>query len=230
MHYADDAVTTVAQASEDGYDIVLRQRRHGDATIDELIINGAFAMDSASTVSEFVLAESLGQNPGRVLVGGLGLGYTSERLLANGAAHLDIVEISPALIDWARAGLVEPAATVARDARVTLHRGDVADLLNHQPAIPGLFGPWDAICLDIDNGPDFLIHPGNARLYNRAGMRSALSHLTPGGRLTLWAQGPSKDFWFDLVSLDPHATERLVAVDRGNRRIDYAIYTLTRLD
>jgi spermidine synthase len=230
MHFFDEAVTTVAQAGEDGYDIVLRRRRHGDATVDELIVNGAFAMDSASTVSECALAESLGENPGRVLVGGLGLGFTARRLLDHGATHLDIVEISQALIDWARSGLIEPAAGVAADPRVTLHRGDVADLLRHQPTLPGLFGPWDAICLDIDNGPDFLIHPGNHRLYSRDGMAMALSHLPPGGRLALWSQGPSKDFWFDLVSLDPGATERLVAVDRGNRRIDYAIYTLTRLD
>jgi spermidine synthase len=229
MHY-DDSVTTVAQAEEDGYEIVLRQRRLQDTTVDELIINGAFAMDSASTVSEFVLAETLGENPGHVLVGGLGLGYTAQRLLDNGASRLDIVEISQALIDWARAGLVQPAGQLAADPRVALHRGDVAELLNHQPAIPGLFGPWVAICLDIDNGPDFLIHPGNRRLYSRDGIARALAHLTPGGRLSLWSQGPSKDFWFDLVSLDPGATERLVAVDRGNRRIDYAIYTLSRLD
>ncbi|MDR1806818.1 MAG: hypothetical protein LBR33_02710 [Propionibacteriaceae bacterium] len=230
MHYDDDSVTTVAQSTEDGYEIVLRQRRRGDATIDELIVNGAFAMDSASTTSELLLAEAVGDQPGRVLVGGLGLGYTAEKLLADGATHVDIVEISQALIGWAHQGLVQPAGRLAQDERVTLHHGDAAWLLCHQPALPGLFGPWDSIVLDIDNGPDFLIHPENARLYTIEGMRSALSHLVPGGKLALWSQGPSKDLWFDFLSLDPGATERLIAVDRGNRKIDYAIYTLTRLD
>jgi len=225
----DAPVTTVATAHENGYEIVLRQRHWHDKVIDELIINGAFAMDSASTASEVVLADSVEPNLDRVLVGGLGLGYTADRLLEIGARHLDIVEISATLVDWARAGLVQPAGRLARDERVELHHGDVADLLCHQPTLPGLFGPWDAICLDIDNGPDFLIHPSNARLYSREGIGSALGHLRPGGRLSLWSQGPSKEFWFDLLTLDPNATERLIAVDRGNRRIDYAIYTLTRV-
>ncbi|MDR1513375.1 MAG: hypothetical protein LBS56_07840, partial [Propionibacteriaceae bacterium] len=192
MRYDDDSVTTVAQASESGHEIVLRRRLHAGVAVDELIINGVFAMDSASTDSELALAESLGADPGRVLVGGLGLGYTARRLLDLGAAALDIVEISPALIDWALQGLVQPAGALAHDPRVSLHRGDVAELLTHQPTLPGLFGPWDAICLDIDNGPSFLIHPDNARLYTREGVRSALSHVVVGGRLSLWSQGPSK--------------------------------------
>ena len=225
-----DAPVTLASASENGYEIVLRQRPRHDTTVLELIINGAFAMDSVATTSELALADSLGPNPGRVLVGGLGLGFTAERLLEIGASHLDVVEISQTLIDWARAGLVQPAGRLATNDKVALHHGDVAQLLCHQPALPGLFGPWDAICLDIDNGPDFLIHPSNAHLYSRDGIRSALGHLTPGGRLSLWSQGPSKDFWFDLLTLDPNATEELIAVDRDNRRIDYAIYTLRRVD
>jgi len=225
----DAPVTTLATSHENGYEIVLRQRLQENTVIDELIIDGAFAMDSASTASEIVLADSVEPNLDRVLVGGLGLGYTADRLLETGARHLDIVEISQTLVDWARAGLVQPAGRLARDERVDIHCGDVADLLCHQPTLPGLFGPWDAICLDIDNGPDFLIHPSNGRLYSREGIGSALGHLRPGGRLSLWSQGPSKEFWFDLLTLDPNATERLVAVDRGNRRIDYAIYTLTRV-
>jgi spermidine synthase len=229
MH-ADDSVTTVARATEDGYEIALRRRRRGNKVVDELIIDGVFAMDSDAPLSEVALAEAIGPNPGRVLVGGLGLGFTAAALLARGATHLDIVELSRSLIDWAHAGLAEPLATLSRDERVTLHQGDVAELLNQQPTLPGLFGPWAAICLDIDNGPDFLIHDHNARLYTVSGLRSTLSHLVPGGKLALWSQGPSKELWFDLVSLDPGATERLVPVDRQNRRIDYAIYTLSRID
>ncbi|MDR0416408.1 MAG: hypothetical protein LBH76_03665 [Propionibacteriaceae bacterium] len=230
MTEAEESVTTVARATENGYEIALRRRRRGNQTTDELIVDGVFAMDSRSTASEVALADAVGPVPGRVLVGGLGLGFTAAALLDRGAAHLDVVELSQSLIDWARAGLAEPLASLARDSRVALHHGDVAAFLLDQPALPGLFGPWDAICLDIDNGHDFLIHEANAPLYTVDGIRRALGHLNSGGKLALWSQGPSKNFWFDLVSLDPGATERLVPVDRHNRRIDYAIYTLSRLD
>ncbi|MDR1448927.1 MAG: hypothetical protein LBI84_01765 [Propionibacteriaceae bacterium] len=230
MQDAEESVVTVARATEDGYEIALRRRRRWSDNIDELIINGVFAMDSASTVSETALAEAVGPAPGRVLVGGLGLGFTAAALLELGAAHLDVVEISQSLIGWAKAGLAEPLGALARDSRVAICQGDIAAFLLGQPALPGLFGPWDAICLDIDNGCDFLIHPSNAPLYTADGIRSALRHLVPGGRLALWSQGVSKDFWFDLVSIDPLATERLVPVDRRNRSIDYAIYALSRTD
>ncbi|MDR1264088.1 MAG: hypothetical protein LBK42_00600 [Propionibacteriaceae bacterium] len=228
MH--DESVTILARAREPGYEVVLRQRRRDGQTIDELVINGSCAMDSGSTVSETALADTVGDNPGKVLVGGLGLGYTAARLLELGAALVDIIEVSPALVAWARDDLVQPAGRLARDDRVTIQAGDVVKLLLHQPVLPGVFGPWDAIVLDIDNGPDYLIRPGNAAIYRLAGIRSALGHLTPGGRLALWSQGPSKDLWFDLLSLDPDATEQLIVVDRSNRRIDYAIYSLRRLD
>ncbi|MDR1386986.1 MAG: hypothetical protein LBJ44_05255 [Propionibacteriaceae bacterium] len=223
MH--DETVTTLAQSEEDGYEVALRRRQRGDQSVDELIINGVFAMDSADPVSEIALAQALGERPGRVLVAGLGLGYTARQLLAQGVVQLDVVELSQAMIGWAQAGLTDVMRQLASDPRVHFHHGDVTELLGRQPGLPGLFGPWDGICLDIDNGPDFLIHDRNAPLYSLEGLRQALSHLTPGGRLALWAQGPSKELWFDLVALDPEATEQLVVVDRRNRRIDYAIYS-----
>ena len=219
---------TLARSDADGYEIALRQRISGDITTDELIINGAFAMDSTRTTSEIVLAEALGENPGHVLVGGLGLGFTTEHLLEMGATHIDVVELSKPLIEWAFEGLTPTLKKVALDPRVNIRCGDVATLLTGQPTIPGLFGPWDGICIDIDNGPDFLIHEDNARLYTPDGIRAAVAHLNPGGKMAIWSQGPSKEFWFDLTSIDENATERLVMIERGNRRMDYAIYTVHR--
>jgi spermidine synthase len=221
-------VRTVARSDSDGFEIALRRRGQGANAVDELIVNGAFAMDSASTQSEKVLAEALGPAPGTVLVGGLGLGYTTSRLLELGAQRVDVVELSGALIDWAHDGLTPLLGSLANDPRVTLHHGDVADVLDAQPAIPGLFGPWDSICLDIDNGPSFLIHAANARVYTPEALASAMQHLNPGGRLAIWAEGPSNQLWSDLLRLDPDATERLVPLTRGNREMDYAVYTVTR--
>ena len=217
---------TLARSEADGNEIALRRRISKKTAIDELVVNGVVAMDSVHTSSEIALAESLGPNPGHVLVGGLGLGITADHLLTMGATQLDIVELSAPLLEWAHQSLTPALARVASDPRVTLRHGDVATLLCGQPTIPGLFGPWDGICLDIDNGSDFLTHDDNSRLYTRDGIRTALAHLNPGGKLSIWSQVPSKQFWFDLTSIDPHATERLVALDRGNRKIDYAIYTV----
>jgi spermidine synthase len=223
-----EEVVTLGRSEEDGYEIALRRRVIGDTWADELIINGAFAMDSTRTQSEIALGEALGENPGHILVGGLGLGFTTEYLLDQGATQIDVVELSSALIDWAHQGLTGTLGKVAHDPRVRLHHGDVSTLLTGQPTIPGLFGPWDGICLDIDNGPEFLIHDDNARLYTREGIQACLRHLKEGGMMAVWSQGPCKEFWLDLTSIDPDATERLIMIDRGNRRADYAIYTISK--
>ena len=222
----DEEIVTLARSDADGYEIALKRRFVGGAAIDELIVNGTFAMDSAHTASEVALAEALGPNPGHVLVGGLGLGFTAKRLLEMGATRIDIVELAGPVIEWATEGLTPVLADLANDERVSIRHGDVASLLQDQPTIPGLFGPWDAICFDIDNGPDFLIHEFNRSLYTVEGITATLAHLTPGGRLAIWSQGPSKEFWYDLTTIDSRATEQLVAVERGNRRMDYAIYTV----
>ncbi|MDR2896362.1 MAG: hypothetical protein LBV30_06900 [Propionibacteriaceae bacterium] len=225
---ADEHSVILAAAEPDDYEIALRRRTIGHHLVDELIINGAFAMDSDHTNSEIALADALGPNPGSVLVGGLGLGFTAKRLLDNGAEHLDIVELAGPLIDWACQGLTPTLAEVAADPRANLRQGDVTSLLLNQPGLPGVFGPWDGICLDIDNGPNFLIHESNASLYSPTGIRQAVDHLLPGGAMSIWCEGPSKEFWYDLLTVDPGATEQLIEVERGNRRLDYAIYTVRR--
>ncbi len=217
-------VETLARSAEDGFDIALRRR----GSTDELIVNGAFAMDSTETRSERLLADAVGPDPGLVLVGGLGLGYTTWRLLETGASHIDVVEISGALIRWAKEGRTELLAQITSDPRVSLHHGDIADVLGSPEPLPGVFGPWDAICLDVDNGPDFLVHAHNAQLYEPRMLSSAMNHLVPGGKLAIWSQGVSKQLWYDMTCLDGRATERIVPLTRGNRELDYAIYTVTK--
>ncbi len=223
-----DDVRTLGRAEEHGFEIALRRRGDGADAVDELIVNGAFAMDSAETRSERLLAESIGPIAGSVLVGGLGLGYTAQALLDMGATSVDVVELSGALIQWAHEGLTSTLGSLAADPRVRLHHGDIADVLCAQDALPGLFGPWDAICLDVDNGPDFLIHHQNARVYVPETLASTMNHLVPGGRLAIWSESPSNQLWYDLLKLDGSATERLVPLMRGDRELDYAIYLVTK--
>jgi spermidine synthase len=209
-------------------EVVLRLRRGAGAEVEELVVNGVFAMDSTDTETERRLATLAltGPGPVRVLVGGLGLGYTAAELLGRGADHVDVVEIEPELVEWAYAGLTPTLATVARDPRVGLHTADVAAVLTG--AHPGLPGPWDSIVLDVDNGPDFLIHDANAGLYRPAGLAAAYERLTEGGVLAIWCQGPAPGLHAALGRLSPSAQPHPFRRVREGRTLEYVIYTVTR--
>ncbi len=173
-----------AAAAPDG--TVLTLYRHDDAYV--IRVGGVELMSTRRHHSEERLAElvcaPLGRTPGaRVLVGGLGFGFTLRAalgLLAADAA-VDVVELVEAVIRWNANpdyGLAGPAL---RDPRVTVRHDDVARVLAASP------GAFDGILLDVDNGADALTTAGNARLYRDAGVRSAAAALRPGGRLAYWA-------------------------------------------
>jgi spermidine synthase len=198
--------------------------------VHELIVNGVFAMDSTETSSERELARfaaTSGSPAPRVLVGGLGLGYTAAAVLDEpgvAAAEVDVVELEPHLVAWARAGLTPVLARVARDPRTQLHVGDVAAVLREAA---GPSGPWDAVLLDVDNGPDFLIHGANAGLYARPSLEAGYDRLTEGGVLAIWCQGPAPDL-FETLRLIGSTREHRYAVERGGRQFSYVVYALTR--
>lgn len=234
MMAADDEAVTLARASSDRGEVALRRRGTGDDFVYELIVNGAFAMDSAETLTERRLAEVAVEPAGthrgkvghRVLIGGLGLGYTAAEVLDHGVSGVDVVEIEECLVDWARAGLTPVLARVAADPRVRLFATDVATVLADPAEEP--CGPWQAILLDVDNGPDFLIHPGNTSLYTETVLRRAVERLAPDGVLAIWCQGPSPELLTILGRVSITARERLFEVRRGQRQLSYAIYLVRR--
>jgi len=201
---------------------VLRRRDDPDGLVDELVVNGVFAMDSAEVTSELILADSAGvaagSPPGRVLVGGLGLGYTAARLLANGAELVRVVELAEPLVEWAMARLTPQLGQVASDSRAELVVNDVFS------EIEGTDQLWDAILLDVDNGPSFLIHDENARVYSESFLRTCLARLVPGGRLVIWCDQTSPDLEVTLRRLTPQVELILVPVTREGRSFDYALY------
>jgi spermidine synthase len=211
-------------------EVALRRRSGADGDVEELIVNGIFAMDSTDTWTERQLAEVVvtGSPPGRVLVGGLGLGYTAAELLARDVEHLDVVEVEDCLVAWAYAGLTPTLAAVARDPRIALHRADVATVLAGRH--PGLDGPWDAIVLDVDNGPDFLIHRANSTLYSEAGLVAAYGALGEGGTLAIWCQGPAPELLATLRRISPTARPHSYQRVRQGRRLSYVIYTATKTE
>jgi spermidine synthase len=221
-------IETIARSVGPRGEVVLRRRLSDGRSVEELIINGAFAMDSSETSTErllAVLALPTGR-AGRVLVGGLGLGYTITAVSARAVDIIDVVEIEQCLIDWAYQGLTSTLAAAAFDPRVSLHAGDVRLVLegvSHEP-----IGPWDAILLDVDNGPDFLIHSENQALYTATCLRAAYGQLTAGGTLAIWCQHPSSALLAVLQRIAPSAREHIVDTSRGERRLPYTIYTISR--
>ncbi len=217
-----EELVTLGRADGPRGEVLLRRRGTGDDAVTELIVNGVFAMDSTDPSSERALGRvPLPLDGSRVLLGGLGLGYTALALLERDVTHLDVVELEPALLAWAERHLTQPLGRVAADPRVRLRVGDVADVLARRDA-----GPWEAILLDVDNGPDFLIHEHNARLYGPAGLRLAYERLAPGGVFAIWCQGPSPVLRAGLAEVGPQVAEHVHRHRRGRRSWSYVIYTV----
>jgi spermidine synthase len=223
-----ETVQTIARHTGPRGEVVLRRRLGAGTPVEELIINGAFAMDSSEGSSERLLGE-LALPSGRarrVLVAGLGLGYTVAAISAKDVDVIDVVEIEQCLIAWADQGLTAILAAVSSDPRVRLHAADVLRVL--AGLSDELDGPWDAIVLDVDNGPDFLIHEENRALYAEAALRAAYGRLTPAGTLAIWCQSAAPDLRAVLERIAPSAAEHIVEVTRGERSFQYAIYTVSR--
>ena len=223
-----ETIQTVAQHVGPRGEVVLRRRLGDGRSVEELIINGAFAMDSSESSTEALLGD-LALPTGsarRVLVGGLGLGYTVAAVCAKDVDLIDVVEIEQCLIDWAQQGVTATLAAVAADPRVHFHAADVRLVLDGLGAGP--IGPWDAIVLDVDNGPDFLIHAENRALYTDAGLRAAYAQLAVGGTLAIWCQGPAAPLRAVLERIAPPVREHIFEVSRGARRFLYTIYLVSR--
>lgn len=213
----DEPREQLARAVTPHGEIALNRR----GAVTELIVNGVFAMDSVDVSSEIALADAAGPRPGAVVVGGLGLGFTTARLLANGARVVHVVELARPLIDWALAGVTEQLQQVAHDPRVQLHHGDIAEWLPRRDEL------FDAVLLDVDNGPGFLIHDHNARVYAAEWLAEAHARLAPGGRLVIWSESPVPDLAGTLAGLG-ETTETVIGVDRDGRHFEYALYLLRR--
>jgi spermidine synthase len=222
-----ETIQTIARHTSPRGEVVLRRRLGAGTPVEELIINGTFAMDSSEGSSERLLGELALPNgrARRVLVAGLGLGYTIAAISAKDVDVIDVVEIEQCLIDWAHQGLTATLAAVCWDPRVRLHGADVRDVLAGLSGGPA--GPWDAMVLDVDNGPDFLIHEENRALYTEAGLRAAYRRLTPAGTLAIWCQSAAPGLRAVLERIAPSAREHIVEVTRGERSFQYAIYTVS---
>jgi len=125
-----------------------------------------------------------------LLIGGLGMGFTLRAALAvlGTEALVVVAELIPAVLQWARGPMAEIFGDSLTDPRVSLREADVAELIRSSPSA------YDAILLDVDNGPDGLTRDANDALYDPSGLRAAHAALRPRGVLAVWSSGPDPKF------------------------------------
>jgi len=171
----------------------LRLRRRGAEFA--IMLDGNQLMSNRLSATEQALAtiacEKLraAKRP-RILIGGLGMGFTLRAALAvlGPQAHIAVAELVPAVVAWARGPMAEMFGSCLDDARVTIHETDVGDLIRAGRSA------YDVILLDVDNGPEGLSRKANDRLYDQKGLRAAHAALRPGGVLAVWSSKPNADF------------------------------------
>jgi spermidine synthase len=194
-------------------------------------LNGLELMNSRTSASELLLGELgcarlSGKPSDRVLIGGLGLGFTLKSVLehASLSVHVEVAELLPEVIEWNKKFLGSLNGNLLDDARVRIHAEDVFQTLKRA-------GPagYDAILLDLDNGPTPMVQKANKRLYDRRGLETLAASIKPTGRVAIWS-----------ATRDPKFEERLqrtgfqleavpAKVYPNARREAYTIYLADRI-
>lgn len=168
---------------------LVRQGEDYEIVFGEEQLMGSWAYRSEEALASLAL-DRLGDRAGRVLIGGLGMGFTlaAARAMLGPDASILVAELVPKVAAWAAGPLAHLFGGSLEDARVSLAIRDVHDIIEEQRA------GFDAIMLDVDNGPDGLISLANDRLYCNWGLRAAHAALRPGGVLAVWSAYPDLAF------------------------------------
>jgi spermidine synthase len=162
----------------------------------------------------------------RLLIGGLGMGFTLRAALAalDARARIVVAELVPAVVAWARGPMAELFGDSLTDPRVCIEEVDVARLIRSSRA------RYDAILLDVDNGPEGLTREGNDALYDRAGLSAARGALRAGGVLAVWSSGPDRSFTSRLRRAGFEVEEVKVRANAGRSGARHVIWIATRVD
>lgn len=159
-------------------------------------LDGRDLMHSLTAASELLLGD-LATAPfaraaaPRILIGGLGLGFTLRRVLEKTGPHalVHVAELMPEVVEWNRTFMAGLNGALLKDLRVKIIIEDVGVVLERAGR-----APYDAILLDVDNGPAAMVLPGNTRLYDNRGLQKLGQALKPGGRIALWSAGIDRAF------------------------------------
>ena len=209
---------------EDG--VLLELFSHGR---DFMIVLGRNElMSTRMRFSEEQLADltidRLSNDQPRILIGGYGMGFTYRAAAAKlgPQAQIVVAEISEAIIEWARGPMAALTGEGLSDPRLDLKICDVAALIDD--ANDGTSPKFDAILLDVDNGPDGLVRDANNRLYSRTGLAKARDALKPGGILAVWSAAPDPAFRKRLKDTGLAVEEVSVRSRPGNKGAHHVIW------
>lgn len=195
---------------------LIRQGHELVIHVDDRELMRSSVHGSEDALAELTCARLDDRQGPRILIGGLGMGFTLAAALRSlgREAQVVVAELVPAVVRWNRGLLGAVAGRPLADPRASVHDGDVADLIREPPA------PWDAILLDVDNGPVGLTRATNDRLYSSGGLEGAFAALRPQGVLSVWSAAPDRAFarrfaraGFAVESVDLRSRGR-----RGGRR------------
>ena len=192
----------------------------------EIISNGVFLMDTRDGRSErLMVTAALARCPAatpEILICGLGVGFSlAEAVSQARVARVDVVEISAEIIGWHGTHLRHLAGSAWEDGRVHVINADVVAWLARRR------GPYDVICLDVDNGPEWTVWDENQALYGDEGLRRVRDSLRPGGVVAVWSAAEAPDFEARLLRHFSGVHASRVPVSRGQPDV---IYLAKRVD
>ncbi len=170
--------------------VLVRRDEHVAIRIGQRTLMSSDVHDSEDELGRIVAATVSAVAKPRILIGGLGLGFTLRTTLDGlpPGARVDVAELVPEVVRWNKAEHGDYAGRPLEDRRVKLHVEDVAAVIARAKCV------YDAISLDVDNGPSAISQPSNRNLYTRAGLTRMRRALRPGGVLAVWSSFPSRLF------------------------------------
>lgn len=219
-------VRLASTKTRNGSDVLLYQ--HDDAF--GISIDGKELMHSKVSASESCLGEIGVEHlvdgmKARILIGGLGLGFTLKSVLSLACplVKVDVVEIIPEIINWNKTFLYKLNGSLLEDRRVDVLSADVSDIIYNAKS-----SYYDGIILDLDNGPVAMVDENNSELYTYLGVKKINKILASNGRLTIWSAGPDLNFEDMLKAHSVQFCKVKAKVYQGAKRARHLIYVIEK--
>ena len=213
----------VAEIPGGGQFQLLRHGSEYSIQFDEDELMGSRVRGSEQALGRLA-CERLTNGRAQVLIGGLGMGFTLGAALStlDSSAHVTVAELVPEVVEWAKGSLSHIFGGSLADPRVSVEVADVHDVIARAAA------RFDAILLDVDNGPDGLVQLANERLYCNWGLRSSYAALRPGGTLAVWSAYPDAAFVDRLECAGFAVDEVTIATDAYQEAVQHIIWLATK--
>jgi spermidine synthase len=217
---------------EGGSTIELHRRGEAyDVLVDDRLVLASDARRSERSLIELATAPLAGRDDIAAILGGLGMGFTLRALLdAPGVRRVDVVEVSPAIVDWNARFFAGLNGDALKDPRVKVHTTEFSAFLK-QARLGGPELPpegWLALVLDLDDGAAALSRPANAAFYTEDGLERLELALRPGGVFATWSAGRDPELMKRMHARFQHVAEVVVPVELGDKMVMDYVYRARR--